>query len=176
LPEPDRPNLRHHLQSRAPLVLAAAYAARGGAGVQSLRFGEGRPRPLVRPHRVRRPDLAAQRAAAREHRNPHAGVFLKPSTIDAPPGELARWRGGCSRAPRVVCAAPTHVLGIPVGLLLSPHQTTTIGRTQGASSEAHCKSAMKKQWKFAFYASRYHPSELHQEESVENEMAKKART
>jgi hypothetical protein len=32
---------------------------------------------------------------------------------------------------------------------------------------------MKKQWKFAFYASRYHPSELHQEESVENEMAKK---
>ena len=37
---------------------------------------EGRPRPLVRPYRVRRSDLAAQRAAAREHRDPHARVFL----------------------------------------------------------------------------------------------------
>ena len=39
-------------------------------------FDEGRPRPLDRAHRVRRPDLAAERAAAREHRDPHAGVFL----------------------------------------------------------------------------------------------------
>ena len=37
---------------------------------------EGRPRALDRAHRLRRPDLAAQCAPAREHRNPHAGVFL----------------------------------------------------------------------------------------------------
>ena len=76
LSQPDRPNLRRDLQSRAPLVLAAAHAARGGAGVQGLRFGEGRARPLVCPHRIRGSDLAAQCAAAREHRNPHAGIFL----------------------------------------------------------------------------------------------------
>jgi hypothetical protein len=58
-------------------------------------------------------------------------------------------------------------------LLLSPHQNTTIGRIQGTSGEAHYKSTKKKQRKFAFYASRYHPSELHQEEGVEDEMAKK---
>src|SRR6516162_10080329 len=80
LSQPGRPNLRHHLQSRAPLVLVAAHAARGGAGIQSLRLFEGRPRPLVRPHRFRGPDLATQCAAAREHRNPHTGVFLKPAT------------------------------------------------------------------------------------------------
>ena len=34
------------------------------------------PRPLHRAHRLRRSDLAAQRASAREHRDPHAGVFL----------------------------------------------------------------------------------------------------
>ena len=38
---------------------------------------QGRPRPLDRAHRLRRSDLAAQRASAREHRNPHAGVFLR---------------------------------------------------------------------------------------------------
>ena len=75
-PEPDRPDLRDHLQSGAPLVLVAAHAARRGAGVQGLRFVEGRPRPLDRPHRLRRSDLAAQRPPAREHRDPHAGVFL----------------------------------------------------------------------------------------------------
>src|SRR4029077_19076808 len=76
LSQPNRPNLRRDLQSRAPLVLAAAHAARGGAGVQGLRFGEGPARPLVCPHRIRGSDLAAQCAAAREHRNPHAGIFL----------------------------------------------------------------------------------------------------
>ena len=58
------------------LVLVPAHAARRGAGVQGLRFGQGRPRALDRPHRLRRSDLAAERAAAREHRDPHAGVFL----------------------------------------------------------------------------------------------------
>ena len=39
-------------------------------------FAEGRPRALDRAHRLRGSDLAAARAAAREHRDPHAGVFL----------------------------------------------------------------------------------------------------
>ena len=56
--------------------LVPAHAARRGAGVQGLRFAEGRPRALDRAHRLRRSDHAAQRAAAREHRNPDAGVFL----------------------------------------------------------------------------------------------------
>ena len=38
-------------------------------------------------------DLAAQRAAAREHRNPHAGVFLKPRRLS----------GAAAQA----CAAPS---------------------------------------------------------------------
>src|SRR5262249_60140464 len=58
LSESHRPNLRHHLQPRAPLVLSPAHAARGGAGVQGLRFGKGRPRPLVRAYRIRGSDLA----------------------------------------------------------------------------------------------------------------------
>ena len=61
----------------AQVVLVAAPGARRGAGVQGLRLGEGRPRPLDRAHRLRRSDHAAERAAAREHRNPHAGVFLR---------------------------------------------------------------------------------------------------
>ena len=75
-PEPHRPDLRHRLQPEAQVVLVPAPGARRGAGVQGLRLGEGRPRPLDRAHRLRRPDHAAERAAAREHRNPHAGVFL----------------------------------------------------------------------------------------------------
>src|SRR5262249_19988961 len=106
LPEPGRPNLRHHLQSRAPLVLAAAHAARGGAGVQGLRLGEGRPRPLVRPHRVRGPDLAAERAATREHRNPHAGVFLNRRRLRAQPRKLARLSAAPAGAPRAACPSP----------------------------------------------------------------------
>src|SRR5262249_16853758 len=105
LSQPGRPNLRHHLQSRAPLVLVAAHAARGGAGVQSLRLFEGRPRPLVRPYRFRGPDLAAQCAAAREHRNPHTGVFLKPSTTQPRRRELR----GCARR---LLASPTGLLAV----------------------------------------------------------------
>ncbi len=75
-PDRDRPDLRHRLQPEAQVVLVPAPGARRGAGVQGLRLGEGRPRPLDRAHRLRRSDHAAQRAAAREHRNPHAGVFL----------------------------------------------------------------------------------------------------
>ena len=40
-------------------------------------FRERRPRPLDGAYRLRRSDLAAQRAPAREHRDPHLGVFLK---------------------------------------------------------------------------------------------------
>ena len=49
-------------------------------------FAEGRSRPLVRPHRLRRSDLAAERAAARKHRNPHARLFLvsPPSIVCSP--------------------------------------------------------------------------------------------
>ena len=45
---------------------------------------EGRPRALDCAHRLRRSDLAAQRAAAREHRNPHARVFLSLGEAAAP--------------------------------------------------------------------------------------------
>src|SRR6266700_3137597 len=76
LSEPRRPDLCHHLQSRACLVLVPAHAARGGAGVQGVRFGDGRPRPLDGAYGVRGPDRAARCPAAREHRDPHAGVFL----------------------------------------------------------------------------------------------------
>src|SRR5438477_12317542 len=76
LSEPDRPDLRHRLQPEAPVVLAAAPGARGGAGVQGLRLGQGRPRPLDGPHRLRRSHHAAARTPPRKHRNPHAGVFL----------------------------------------------------------------------------------------------------
>src|SRR5580704_13081818 len=58
------------------MVLVPAHAARGSLRLQGVRFAEGRPRPLDRAYRVRGPDHAAARAAAREHRNPHAGVFL----------------------------------------------------------------------------------------------------
>src|SRR5580700_3512407 len=58
------------------MVLVPAHAARGGLRVQSVRFAEGRPRALDRAYRVRGSDHAAARAAAREHRNPHPGVFL----------------------------------------------------------------------------------------------------
>jgi len=105
LSQPGRPNLRHHLQSRAPLVLVAAHAARGGAGIQSLRLFEGRPRPLVRPHRFRGPDLAAQCAAAREHRNPHAGVFLR-ARDDAAAQARARLSAAVVGEPRVARAPP----------------------------------------------------------------------
>ena len=44
-------------------------------------FDDGRPRPLHRAHRLRGPDLAARRPAAREHRNPHARVFLRRVTF-----------------------------------------------------------------------------------------------
>ena len=59
LSRPHRPDLRDHLQPGAQMVLVPAHAPRRGAGVQGVRLGEGRPRPLDRAHRVRRPDHAA---------------------------------------------------------------------------------------------------------------------
>src|SRR5580693_7988697 len=58
------------------MVLVPAHAARGSLRLQGVRFDEGRPRALDRAYRVRGSDHAAARAAAREHRNSHAGVFL----------------------------------------------------------------------------------------------------
>src|SRR5580692_1759048 len=58
------------------MVLVPTHAARGSLRLQGVRFDEGRPRALDRAYRVRGSDDAAARAAAREHRNPHAGVFL----------------------------------------------------------------------------------------------------
>ena len=49
---PHRPDLGDHLEPRASLVLVPAYAPRRGVGVQDLRLGEGRPRPLYRPYRL----------------------------------------------------------------------------------------------------------------------------
>ena len=91
LSQSGRPDLRHHLQSEQQMVLVSAHAARRGDRVQGVRFTERRPRPLDRAHRVRRSDLAAQRASARKHRNPHAGVFLKPTLEKVHAGE------GCTR-------------------------------------------------------------------------------
>ncbi len=94
------------------LVLAPAHAARGGAGVQGLRFGQGRPRALVGPYRVRRPDHAAQCAPAREHRDPHAGVLLSryralgrrrfnsPTGLSTPAGRLRPGRRAWPRRSR----------------------------------------------------------------------------
>ena len=73
----------------APLVLVPADAARRGAGLQGLQLAEGRPRPLVRPHRLRRSDLAAERAAARKHRNPHPRLLLVSRR------DRSSARGGC---------------------------------------------------------------------------------
>jgi hypothetical protein len=72
-----RPDLRDQIQSGASVVLVSAHAARGGLCLQGLRFGKGRPRPLDRAYRIRRSNLAAARAATREHRNPDDGVFLR---------------------------------------------------------------------------------------------------
>src|SRR5579862_4023884 len=58
------------------MVLVPAHAARGGLRLQGVRFAEGWPRALDCAYSVRGSDHAAARAAAREHRNPHAGVFL----------------------------------------------------------------------------------------------------
>src|SRR5580700_10537500 len=58
------------------MVLVSAHAARGSLRLQGVRFDEGRARALDRAYRVRGSDDTAARAAAREHRNPHAGVFL----------------------------------------------------------------------------------------------------
>ena len=64
------------LDCRASLVLVPADAARLGVGVQGLQFDEGRACPLYRTHRLRKPHRLAAGAAAREHRDPHPGVFL----------------------------------------------------------------------------------------------------
>src|SRR5580704_1366089 len=58
------------------MVLVPAHAARGSLRLQGVRFAEGWPRALDRTYRVRGSDHAAACAAAREHRNPHAGIFL----------------------------------------------------------------------------------------------------
>ena len=58
------------------VVLVPAHATGRGIGVQSVRFAQGRPGALDRAHSIRGPDLASQRAPAREHRNSHAGVLL----------------------------------------------------------------------------------------------------
>src|SRR5580700_11228600 len=63
------------------MVLVPAHAARGSLRLQGVRFAQRRPRPLDRAYRVRGPDDTAARAAARKHRNPHAGVFLKVARI-----------------------------------------------------------------------------------------------
>ncbi len=57
--QPRRPDLGDHLEPRPSLVLVPADAARRGIGVQGVQLAEGRPRPLHRAHRLRRPDDAA---------------------------------------------------------------------------------------------------------------------
>ena len=77
-------------------------------------FAEGWPRALVCPYRLRRPDLAAERAAAREHRNPHPGLFLRPSAAPArsrtrPECAQPRRKGGDAQARRgglTICRGP----------------------------------------------------------------------
>src|SRR5262249_31089275 len=58
------------------MELLPADAARRGAGVQSVRFREGRPRPMGRAFLVRRSDIAARCARAREHRDSRVRVLL----------------------------------------------------------------------------------------------------
>ncbi len=100
LPRPCRSDLRGRLQSRTPLVLVSAHAARRGAGVQGVRFGKGRACALDRTYRLRGPHLTAARPPTREHRNPHPGVLLghvpvqsnQPSLRGAPPGATKQSR------------------------------------------------------------------------------------
>src|SRR5271154_2630463 len=63
------------------MVLVPAHAPRGSLCLQGVRFAERRPRTVDRTYRFRGSDHAAERASAREHRNPHDGVFLKPDII-----------------------------------------------------------------------------------------------
>src|ERR1700688_445916 len=90
------------------MVLVPAHAARGSLRLQGVRFDEGRPRALDRSHRVRGSDDATACAAAREHRNPHARVFLtsvipEPSQRVRP--EVAGPMTGSARRPESITIA-----------------------------------------------------------------------
>ncbi len=75
IPGPHRRDLFGHLQSKAALLLLSEDAVgRGGADPLLQLGGRGR-RAVFRPHRLRRPDLATRRAAAREPRSAHLGVL-----------------------------------------------------------------------------------------------------
>ena len=66
---PGGRDLPDFLGPGSQVVLLPAHDPRRGAGVQGLRLGEGRPRPLHRPHRLRRhPTRRTARPSARASR------------------------------------------------------------------------------------------------------------
>ena len=69
-----RRDLFGEVQSRAPLVLRAAHAARRGAAAEVLGHQDRRAGALHAAQRLHRSDDASRRPAAREHRGEDAGV------------------------------------------------------------------------------------------------------
>ncbi len=67
--------LRHASQSGAPLVLFPEDASRPGCPAEDLRQRNRRPRPLRRPHCLRRPQHTAGRDQTPEHRAAHHGLL-----------------------------------------------------------------------------------------------------
>ncbi len=86
IPGPHRRDLRGHLQSEPALLLLPEDAGRRGGADPLLRLGIAGCGPVFRAYRLRRPDLAARGAAAREPRGPHAGVLPARRLIFLPAG------------------------------------------------------------------------------------------
>ena len=105
LPGPGGRDLPGFLGPGSPVVLLPPHDPRRGAGVQGLRLGKGRPRPLHRPYRLRGPQHARRRARAREHRNADDRVLLgavsEPNPGAPPsPGPSRKREGGGRRSRR----------------------------------------------------------------------------
>src|SRR6266478_3148394 len=75
IPGPDGRDLLDHLQSQPTLLLLPEDAGRRSRADPLLRLGAGRSCAVFRPYRLRRPDLAARRAAARKPRGSHASLL-----------------------------------------------------------------------------------------------------
>ena len=114
----ERRGLSDDLESRPPLVLLPRPRGVGSDSDQVLRLGDRRHGALHLPHRVRGPDRAGGRAAAREHRSAHHRFLPRRRlTRKARRRRVAGSRASCPR-PCSRCArqryagAPFAILGI----------------------------------------------------------------
>ena len=114
-------------QPKSQMVLVSAHAPRRSDCLQSVEFGERRPRPLDRTHRIRRSDLSAERAPSREHRNPDPWRFSRrfrglPTLLTATAGLQDLNAVQCRPATRprasrrFVAPLPDHHLGAPLSV------------------------------------------------------------